>query len=100
MPNIRVNWGEGRESTLSVDAALPAAEARAWLDEQYLTLGCEPLRASGKVLVADKLISIVDAAGEALFADAAWAERFAAAATGSTGRERVDIDLPTRALRY
>ncbi len=100
MPTLRVIWDAGRESSVSADAALPSEEARAWLDGQYQSLGCVPLRASGKVLVADKLISIVDAAGEALFADAAWAERFAAAAAGSTGRERVDIDLLARALRY
>jgi hypothetical protein len=79
---------------------MPQADARAWLDEQYLAFDCEPLRASGKVLVADKLLSVADAAGESQFADAAWAAQFAAAVSGSTGRDTVSIDLPGRTVRF
>src|SRR5256885_13859435 len=30
-------------------------EGRHWLDQQFISMDCEPLRASGKVLLADKL---------------------------------------------
>jgi hypothetical protein len=100
MPTLTLIWAPNQEQTISVAAALPPEPARGWLDEQYLAFDCAPTRASGKVLVADKLLVIADAAGEAQFADPAWAEQFAAAATGSTGRERVSIDLPGRSVTY
>jgi len=37
--------------------------ARRWLDEQFTQLECEPLRASGKVLLADKVLVVAQAAG-------------------------------------
>ena len=40
--------------------------ARVWLDEQFTRLDCEPLRASGKVLTADKVLVVTQAAGPAL----------------------------------
>ena len=37
--------------------------ARAWLDGQFTELGCEPLRPTGKVLSADKVVVVAEAAG-------------------------------------
>ena len=39
---------------------------RRWLDDQFTALDCEPLRASGKVLLADKVLTVARAAGDAL----------------------------------
>jgi hypothetical protein len=100
MPYVNVVWGPELKQSIVVDSAMPQADARAWLDAQYLALDCQPLRASGKVLVADKLLSIADAAGDSQFADADWAARFASAAAGSTGRDTVSIDVPGRAVRF
>jgi hypothetical protein len=100
MPTLTLIWAPEQAQTVTVAQALPPEQARGWLDEQYLAFDCAPTRASGKVLVADKLLVIADAAGELQFADTAWAERFAAAATGSTGRDLVTIDLPGRSVGY
>ncbi|MEY8879241.1 MAG: hypothetical protein AB9M60_22205 [Leptothrix sp. (in: b-proteobacteria)] len=98
--DVIVSFGPDDDRTFHVDAMRDPAEARAWLDEQFLELDCEPLRASGKVLVADKLLAVADAAGAELFADAAWADQFARAAAGATGRSTVRIDVPTRTVNY
>jgi hypothetical protein len=100
MSSLTLIWAPNQEQTISAAAALSPEQARGWLDEQYLAFDCAPTRASGKVLVADKLLVIAEAAGEAQFADPAWAEQFAAAATGSTGRDRVTIDLLGRSIGY
>lgn len=100
MPYVNVVWGPELEQSIVVDSAMPQADARAWLDAQYLALDCQPLRASGKVLVADKLLSIADTGGQKQFADAAWAQSFAQAATGSTGRDHVSIDIASLTVRF
>ena len=46
------------------EAAMPNEDARRWLDEQFVANECEPLRASGKVLTADKVLALAQAAGE------------------------------------
>jgi hypothetical protein len=100
MPTLTLIWGPDQEQTVHTNQSIEPPQARAWLDEQYIAFDCAPLRASGKVLVADKLLVIAEAAGATQFADAAWAERFAAAALAATGREMVTIDLPGRSVGY
>jgi hypothetical protein len=73
---------------------LPADDARRWLDAQFLAHDCEPLRLSGKVLTADKVMALAAAAGEAQFQrDADWAQAFAQAVLGALGRPVVKVDL-------
>jgi len=74
--------------------------ARRWLDEHFVRLECEPLRGSGKVLLADKLIQVAAAAGPAGFADAAWALDYARAASGALSKALVKIDVPRQAVSY
>ena len=54
-------------------------EARRWLDDQFTELECEPLRASGKVLLADKVLVIAQAAGQRLLEDTDWFNTYARA---------------------
>lgn len=75
-------------------APMPAEAARQWLDAQFLAHDCEPLRPTGKVLIADKVLALAAAAGPARFArDADWAHAFAAAVLGALGRSIVRVDL-------
>ena len=39
------------------------SDARDWFDSAWETLGCEPLRPSGKVLLLDKVLGVADALG-------------------------------------
>jgi hypothetical protein len=74
--------------------------ASAWLDEQFVALGAEPLRASGKVLLADKVLSVAKAAGPARFADADWGREFAANAIGALKRDFVRVEIDNMTITY
>jgi hypothetical protein len=87
---------------------LPAAEtpwsaddARRWLDEQFIANDCEPFRASGKVLTADKLLAIASAVGQHGFEqDEAFRLAFARAAAAALSRSVVRIDVEARAVSF
>ena len=74
--------------------------AHRWLDENFVRLECEPLRGSGKVLLADKLVGIAQAAGPAAFADPAWALDYARAAAGALSKALIKVDVPRLAVSY
>lgn len=97
---VIVRFAGGPELTLGAPAPLPMQAAREWLDREYVRLECEPVRASGKVLTADKLLSVAQAVGEAGFADAAWAGGYAAAALGALDKPLVRVDLETLSVGY
>jgi hypothetical protein len=75
-------------------APLAADAARQWLDAQFLAFDCEPLRPTGKVLTADKVLALATAAGARHFVqDAAWAQDFARAVLGAFRRDLVKVDV-------
>lgn len=74
--------------------------ARRWLDAQFTEMGCEPLRPTGKLLTADKVVVVAEAAGPLRFADAQWAQEFARAVTAALGKPLVNIDLTTLGISY
>lgn len=81
-------------------APMPNEAARRWLDEQFTQMGCEPLRPTGKLLTADKVVVVAEAAGPTKFADAQWAQQFARAATAALGRPMVNIDVTALSISY
>jgi hypothetical protein len=99
-----VQFGDGSEYELALpadEALMPADVARRWLDDQFLSNDCEPLRASGKVLIVDKVLVLATTVGEARFAaDAAWAQDFARAALAALGRPVVRVDVAGGAVSY
>jgi hypothetical protein len=100
---VFVRFREGREFELPVHAGqVPAADvARAWLDAEFVANDCEPLRASGKVLTADKVLALAATVGEARFErDPDWAARFAAAALGALARPMVRVDVDAGAVTF
>ena len=101
---VIVQFGPGGrfELALPVGEALPAPdEARRWLDEQFVANDCEPLRASGKVLIADKVLVLATTVGERRFADdAAWAQAYARATLGALARPVVRVDVAGGAVSY
>lgn len=74
--------------------------ARRWLDEQFTELDCEPLRASGKVLLADKVLTVAQAAGAARLADPQWSLAFARAASAALAKPVVRVDIPAMAVSF
>ena len=83
------------------DHAPMASElARKWLDDQFVALECEPLRASGKLLMADKVVVVAREAGAERFADAQWGPAFAAAVSAALARPTVQIDADNLSINY
>ena len=91
--DVTVRFADGDEIVLHPSAPLPLEDARRWLDQEFIRLQCEPMRASGKVLFVDKLLGLAESAGAAGFRDGAWAESYARAALGALGRTSVRISL-------
>jgi len=99
---IIVLLDKGVEFSFHVPMGTPLAHdaARAWLDQQFTTLDCEPLRASGKVLTADKILVVTQAAGPALFTDSQWAAEYVAAVSAALGKPMIRVDVPSMAITY
>ena len=70
---VTVTWGEPATYRIDLEEVqpMPHDAARHWLDEQFTDMGCEPIRPTGKVLTADKILCVAEAAGEQRFRDAA-----------------------------
>ena len=100
MPHVTVSWSDREQASLNTETGLDAFEARRWLDEQFIALDCEPLRASGKVLVADKLLALAATGGPEQFADASWAAQYARAAVAASGHETVRVDVAAGRVSY
>ena len=99
---ITVVFASGAPVDIQLDGAevLNFEAARRWLDDNFVRLECEPLRGSGKVLLADKLIGIALAAGPAAFVDEAWALDYARAAAGALSKALIKVDVPRLAVSY
>jgi hypothetical protein len=93
---------EGQEFSFSLQGTTPMANdaARKWLDAQFVALECEPLRPSGKLLLADKLVVLARDAGPKQFADAAWGATFAAAASAALGKPLVQVDADALSVTF
>ena len=101
---VFVQYGPDNEVAIVVHdggAPMSADEARRWLDEQFLAHECEPLRASGKVLTADKVLALAAEVGlDKLSADSSFRDQFGRAVLAALGREMVRVDVDGRAVTY
>ena len=100
---VILNFGPGHTWTVHLgdDAPLAPDPARRWLDDEFVANGCEPTRASGKVLIADKLLVVAQAVGAARFeADAAYRQAFARAAAGALAKPVVRVDVEAGSVGY
>jgi len=101
---VIVQFGPDQRHTVALpagEALMAPDQARRWLDDAFVAHDCEPLRASGKVLIADKVLVLAGTVGERRFADdAAWALDFARATLGALARPVVRVDVAGGALSY
>ncbi len=99
---VIVQLDAGQEFRISLDALTPMPPdlARVWLDQQFVALECEPIRATGKLLSADRVLCVAQGAGAGRLADRAWANEFARAASASLGRPSLRIDVSTMTITY
>jgi hypothetical protein len=86
---------------LPAEPAWSHEDARRWLDDQFVSRECEPLRASGKVLTADKLLAIANAIGRRGFEqDEALRLAYANAAAAALSRPLIRVDVDAHAITY
>ena len=99
---ILVLLDKGVEFNFNVEdvPAMANDVARVWLDAQFTALDCEPLRASGKVLTADKVLRITEAAGAALLADKKWAADYVGAVHAALAKPVIRVDVPAMAVTF
>ncbi|QXZ09397.1 hypothetical protein KUF54_15475 [Comamonas sp. Y33R10-2] len=77
-------------------------EGRRWLDQQFTSLECEPLRATGKVLLADKLVVVAREAQNRpeLFESTDWRNTYAVAAQAVLSKPLIRVDVPAMSISY
>lgn len=75
-------------------------EARRWLDDQFTALDCEPLRPSGKVLLADKVLVVAREAGARRLSDETWFHTYARATHAVLGRPVIKVDVGAMTMSY
>lgn len=99
---VIVQWSADQQFRADVDRLPPMGneEARRWLDEQFTALDGEPLRPSGKVLLADKVLVIAREGGLRSLGDAHWFHAYARAAHAALGRPVIKIDVAAMTVSY
>ena len=99
---VTVTLGHNAEFRFDLEHAEPMGneEARRWLDDEFIRLECEPLRASGKVLLADKVLTVAVAAGAPLLSDATWLAQFSRATHAVLAKPIIHVDVPSMTISY
>ena len=102
---VTVTWSDSPSYRFDLEERqpMPHEQARIWLDEQFTAFECEPIRPSGKVLTADKVLAVAQGAGEQHFRDAAhkeWALTYARAVSAALAKPVVLVDLATMSVGY
>lgn len=99
---VTVLFETGAPVELQLDGAevLSFEAARRWLDEQFVKHGCEPMRGSGKVLIADKVLAVAAALGPQGLADPAVGLDYARATVGALSKALVKVDVPRLSVSY
>jgi hypothetical protein len=99
---VSVTFKDNQPVRIDLNEAQPMPHdvARKWLDDEFTRMGCEPLRPTGKLLMADKVVVVAQAAGPAGFADAKWAQEFARAASAALTKPVVHIEADSLSISY
>lgn len=87
---------ESLELSVEIDPDGAASEsAREWFDMIWTRLGCEPVRASGKVLLLDKILGVTHALGyQELSGNAGKAHELAIKTALALDKPRITVDIP------
>ena len=103
--HVIVSFGQGTEFDYKIPAAevaaLSAEAARQWFDREFIALECDVASPIGKVLSADRVLSVAKYSGVRRFREEhAWAEEFARNTASLLGREYVRVDIPNYSVGY
>jgi hypothetical protein len=102
---VIVSFGPGTEFEYKIhpaDLAKESAEsARQWFDREFIALECDVPSPIGKILIADRVLSVAKYAGAQRFREQQeWAEQFARNAAVMLGRDLVRVDVPNNTVGY
>ncbi len=99
---VRVLLEDGQEFVQDFDSseAMSNEDGRRWLDQEFIRMECEPLRASGKVLIVDKVVVVAKEAGAAMLAQPDWLANFAKASIGAVGRPTVVVNTKAMTVTF
>ena len=76
-------------------------EARQWFDREFVALECDVASPIGKVLSADRVLSVAKYSGAGRFREEhAWAEEFARNTATLLGRDFVKVDVPNYSVGF
>ena len=103
--HVIVSFGPGAEFEYKIPAAEVAGQtadaARQWFDREFIALECDVPSPIGKVLIADRVLSVAKYAGQHRFRDQPeWAEQFARNAVVMLGRDLVKVDVPNYTVGF
>jgi hypothetical protein len=102
---VIVSFGQDTEFEFFVPAAdmaaLTADAARQWFDREFVALECDVPSPIGKVLIADRVLSVAKYAGAERFRDQhEWAREFARNTAVMLDRDLVRVDVPNYTVGY
>jgi hypothetical protein len=76
-------------------------DARQWFDREFIALECDVASPIGKVLSADRVLSVAKYSGVRRFRDEkSWAEEFARNTAVLLGRDFVRVDVPNYSVGF
>jgi hypothetical protein len=102
---VIVSFGQDTEFEYFVPAADLAAQtaeaARQWFDREFVALECDVPSPIGKVLIADRVLSVAKYAGAERFREQGdWARQFARNTAVMLDRDLVRVDVPNYTVGY
>lgn len=79
----------------------PVDAARQWFDREFVELECDVASPIGKVLTADRVLSVAKYSGARRFrAESSWAADYAKNAAALLGRDVIKVDVPNYTVGY
>ena len=102
---VIVSFGAGQEFELKLSAADRAAQnreaARDWFDREFIALECDVASPIGKVLSADRVLSVAKYSGARRFTEhAQWAHEYAVNAAALLDADLVRVDVANYSIGY
>ena len=102
---VIVSFGQDTEFEYFVPAADVAARtadaARQWFDREFVALECDVASPIGKVLTADRVLSVAKYSGARRFRDeSGWAADYAKNTAALLGRDVIKVDVPNYTVGY
>ena len=103
--HVIVSFGPGTEFEFKVPAADLAGHtadaARQWFDREFVALECDVPSPIGKVLIADRVLSVAKYATAERFREQPdWAREFARNTAVMLDRDLVRVDVPNYTVGY